>query len=38
MPSAEMVELVTHFPDGSPYTYHRPAEGMVNIGWLSSHE
>lgn len=34
-----MVELVTHFPDGSPYTYHRHAEGMVNIGWLdSSHE
>ncbi|MCX4757011.1 hypothetical protein [Kitasatospora purpeofusca] len=30
---------MTHFPDGSPYTYHRHAEGMVNIGWLdSSHE
>ncbi|MFJ4095384.1 hypothetical protein ACIPYS_27670 [Kitasatospora sp. NPDC089913] len=25
---------MTYYPDGSPYTYHQPAEGMVNIGWL----
>ncbi|WP_043464659.1 hypothetical protein [Kitasatospora sp. MBT66] len=25
---------MTYYPDGSPYTYHKPGEGMVNVGWL----
>ncbi|MFB8242828.1 hypothetical protein ACFC58_40465 [Kitasatospora purpeofusca] len=30
---------MTYYPDGSPYVYRAPTEGMVNIGWLDrAHE